>query len=132
MVNLKEKYPKINLGIIDYRNMGDPSINGMMSHRPYIPQGSKVSRGVLEINKDYLSVKTLNEFNRLQKISFEAGFSATKNLTEVVTHEMGFARKAASRVCMLDHGIILEENTPEKMFTSPTHPRTREFLSKII
>ena len=91
LVNLKEKYPKINLGIIDYRNMGDPSINGMMSHRPYIPQGSKVSRGTLEINKDYLNVRTLNEFNRLQKISFEVGFSATKNLTEVVTHEMGHA-----------------------------------------
>ncbi|MBA7603380.1 Glutamine transport ATP-binding protein GlnQ [subsurface metagenome] len=58
---------------------------------------------------------------------------AEKGMTMiVVTHEMGFARKAASRVCMLDHGIILEENTPEKMFTSPTHPRTREFLSKII
>jgi len=91
LVNLKEKYPKINLGIIDYRNMGDPSINGMMRHRPYIPQGSKVSRGMLEINRDYLRVRTLNEFNRLQKISFEAGFSATKNLTEVVTHEMGHA-----------------------------------------
>jgi len=50
----------------------------------------------------------------------------------VVTHEMGFARKAASRVCMLDHGLILEENTPEKLFTAPEHPRTKEFLSKIL
>jgi ABC-type polar amino acid transport system ATPase subunit len=58
---------------------------------------------------------------------------ADKGMTMlVVTHEMGFARKAASRVCMLDHGLILEENTPEKLFTAPEHPRTKEFLSKIL
>jgi len=50
----------------------------------------------------------------------------------VVTHEMGFARKAASRVCVLDHGLILEDNTPDRIFDSPEHPRTREFLSKIL
>jgi glutamine transport system ATP-binding protein len=50
----------------------------------------------------------------------------------VVTHEMGFARKAATRVCMLDQGLILEDNTPDKVFDSPEHPRTREFLSKIL
>lgn len=50
----------------------------------------------------------------------------------VVTHEMGFARKAASRVCMLDHGLILEENTPDNLFDHPEHPRTKEFLSKIL
>jgi glutamine transport system ATP-binding protein len=50
----------------------------------------------------------------------------------VVTHEMGFARKAASRVCVLDHGLILEDNTPDNLFDSPQHPRTKEFLSKIL
>jgi ABC-type polar amino acid transport system ATPase subunit len=50
----------------------------------------------------------------------------------VVTHEMGFARKAATRVCVLDDGLILEDNTPDRVFDSPEHPRTREFLSKIL
>jgi glutamine transport system ATP-binding protein len=50
----------------------------------------------------------------------------------VVTHEMGFARKAATRVCVLDQGLILEDNTPDMVFDSPEHPRTREFLSKIL
>jgi glutamine transport system ATP-binding protein len=50
----------------------------------------------------------------------------------VVTHEMGFARKAATRVCVLDNGLILEDNSPERVFDSPQHPRTREFLSKIL
>ncbi len=58
---------------------------------------------------------------------------AEKGMTMiVVTHEMGFARKAASRVCVLDHGLILEDNTPDNIFDSPQHPRTKEFLSKIL
>jgi len=50
----------------------------------------------------------------------------------VVTHEMGFARKAADRLCMLDHGVILEEGRPEEIFSNPRHPRTKEFFSKIL
>ncbi len=50
----------------------------------------------------------------------------------VVTHEMGFARKATTRIMMLEHGIILEEGPPEQIFDNPTHARTREFLSKIL
>jgi len=50
----------------------------------------------------------------------------------VVTHEMGFAYKAATRLLMLDHGLILEEGPPEQFFENPQHPRTKEFLSKIV
>ena len=50
----------------------------------------------------------------------------------VVTHEMGFARKAADRVAMIDDGVIIEEGTPEHFFRNPTHERTKAFLSKIL
>src|SRR6056297_1271364 len=50
----------------------------------------------------------------------------------VVTHEMWFAKEAADRVIFMDEGVILEEGTPEKMFTSPEHGRTQEFLSQIL
>jgi polar amino acid transport system ATP-binding protein len=50
----------------------------------------------------------------------------------VVTHEMGFAREAADRVVMMDDGLIIEEGTPEHFFVSPEHPRTKQFLSKIL
>jgi len=50
----------------------------------------------------------------------------------VVTHEMGFARKAADRVLMMDDGLIIEEGTPEHFFDEPTHERTKQFLSKIL
>ena len=50
----------------------------------------------------------------------------------VVTHEMGFARKAADRVVMMDDGKIIEEGTPEHFFQAPEQDRTKQFLSKIL
>jgi polar amino acid transport system ATP-binding protein len=50
----------------------------------------------------------------------------------VATHEMGFARDIANRVCFLDKGVILEQGSPAQMFTSPNHPRTRQFLQRIV
>jgi len=49
----------------------------------------------------------------------------------VVSHEMRFARAAADRVIFMADGLILEEGTPEKIFESPQHPRTREFMAEI-
>ena len=50
----------------------------------------------------------------------------------VVTHEMWFAREAADRVIYMDDGLIVEEGTPEQMFTAPTHERTQMFLKQIL
>jgi polar amino acid transport system ATP-binding protein len=50
----------------------------------------------------------------------------------LATHEMGFARDIADRVCFLDDGVILEEGPPDRMFSEPQHPRTRQFLERII
>jgi polar amino acid transport system ATP-binding protein len=50
----------------------------------------------------------------------------------VVSHEMGFARAAASRIILLDHGLIVENTTPELLFTAPKHERTKLFLSQIL
>jgi polar amino acid transport system ATP-binding protein len=50
----------------------------------------------------------------------------------IVTHEMSFALDVADHVCFLDEGRILEEGPPEKLFTDPGHPRTRQFLQRII
>ena len=50
----------------------------------------------------------------------------------IATHEMGFARDIADRVCFLEAGRILEQGKPERIFTSPKHPRTRQFLGRFI
>lgn len=50
----------------------------------------------------------------------------------VVTHEMGFAREVGSRVLFMDGGYIVEEGTPEEVFSNPQNDRTKEFLSKVL
>jgi polar amino acid transport system ATP-binding protein len=50
----------------------------------------------------------------------------------IATHEMSFAREVANKVCFLDAGVILEEGSPDQIFSAPREPRTREFLSRII
>jgi polar amino acid transport system ATP-binding protein len=50
----------------------------------------------------------------------------------VVTHEMNFARQVASRVVFMDHGRIVEEDTPERVFGSPREQRTRDFLRTVL
>ena len=50
----------------------------------------------------------------------------------VVTHEMGFAREVGNRVLFMDEGKILEQGSPEEVFSSPKHPRLQDFLSKVL
>ncbi len=50
----------------------------------------------------------------------------------IVTHEMGFAREVATRVMFMDEGIIMEENTPDKLFGEPQSKRLQDFLSKVL
>ena len=50
----------------------------------------------------------------------------------VVTHEMGFAKEAATRVIFMDDGRMVEENTPAEFFSNPKTDRCKEFLSKVL
>ena len=50
----------------------------------------------------------------------------------IATHEMGFAREIADRVCFLEEGVILEEGPPEQIFSAPKEPRTQQFLQRIV
>jgi ABC-type polar amino acid transport system ATPase subunit len=50
----------------------------------------------------------------------------------VVSHEMRFAQDVADRVIFMDHGVIVEEGSPTKLFTNPAHNRTRDFLRQVV
>ena len=50
----------------------------------------------------------------------------------VVTHEMGFAREVGTRVLFMDFGIIVEENSPEELFSAPKSERLQSFLAKVL
>ncbi|MCI2393983.1 amino acid ABC transporter ATP-binding protein [Aliiroseovarius sp. N1F302] len=57
---------------------------------------------------------------------------AQKMTMILATHEMGFAREAADRVCVLDSGKIIEDGPPEQIFTAPKTERTRAFLASVL
>ena len=50
----------------------------------------------------------------------------------IATHEMGFARDIADRVCFLDAGVILEQGPPAAIFNAPREERTKQFLQRIV
>ena len=50
----------------------------------------------------------------------------------IVTHEIGFAREVADRVVFLDDGRVIEQGSPDEVLSRPRHPRTREFLAKVL
>lgn len=50
----------------------------------------------------------------------------------VVTHEMGFAREVGDRIIFMDGGFVVEEGTPEEIFSNPQNDRTKDFLSKVL
>ena len=50
----------------------------------------------------------------------------------MVTHQMGFAREFADRVCFIDGGVVVEDAAPAQFFDSPVNPRTQDFLRAVI
>ncbi|MTD16112.1 ATP-binding cassette domain-containing protein [Nakamurella sp. YIM 132087] len=58
--------------------------------------------------------------------------AATGTTLVVVTHEIGFAREVADRVIFMDEGAVVEDGTPAAVLDHPSHPRTRDFLSRVL
>lgn len=74
-----------------------------------------------------LDPETVGEVLQVMKELAEDGMTMV-----VVTHEMSFAREVADRVVVLHQGELIEEGPPAQVFGNPTHPRTREFLSRVL
>ncbi|WP_328810145.1 amino acid ABC transporter ATP-binding protein [Rhodococcus sp. NBC_00294] len=60
------------------------------------------------------------------------GLAADGATLVIVTHEVGFAREVADTVVFMDGGVVLEQGSPVEVFDTPTHSRTREFLSRVL
>ena len=60
------------------------------------------------------------------------GLVKTGMTSVIVTHEMGFAREVSDRVLFISDGNILEDGTPDRVFTQPNHPRLQDFLRKVL
>lgn len=74
-----------------------------------------------------LDPEMINEVLDVMKVLAAEGMTMV-----VVTHEMGFAREVCDRVLFMDEGLVVEEGTPDEVFSHPTQERTQAFLSKIL
>jgi len=74
-----------------------------------------------------LDPEMVNEVLNVMKELAQAGMTMV-----VVTHEMGFAKEVADRVIFMDGGHILEQGTPQEVLLNPKHPRTKDFLGKVL
>nr|WP_202805806.1 amino acid ABC transporter ATP-binding protein [Bifidobacterium ruminantium] len=70
---------------------------------------------------------TIEVLNVMQHLASESGTTMI-----IVTHEIEFARKVADRIVIMADGQIIEQGTPEEVLDAPNHPRTREFLAKVV
>ena len=116
-------------GLFDKRNEYPDRLSGGQQQRVAIVRALAMKPDILLLDEvtsaldPELVAEVLNVIREL----------AAGGMTMVLaTHEMGFARDIASRVCFIDAGVILEEGPPQQIFSSPREERTRRFLQSII
>ena len=127
----KEKALKLlkRVGLEDKANAYPSQLSGGQKQRIAIVRALAMEPDVLLFDEPTSALDPEMVGEVLQVISDLARDGITM---VVVTHEMGFARKAGTRVLFMDGGQIAEQGTPEEIFEHPQNARTKEFLSKVI
>ncbi len=117
------------VGMLQYINAKPRQISGGQKQRVAIARSLSMGPEVLLFDEptSALDPETVGEVLSVMEDLAKGGLTML-----VVTHEMGFAREAASRVLFMDAGVIVEDEKPEIIFTNPKHNRTKAFLSRIL
>ena len=126
---------KIGQALLDRVGLGDKanaypdSLSGGQKQRVAIARALAMKPKVMLFDEptSALDPEMVSEVLDVMKSLAEDGMTMV-----IVTHEMGFAKEVADRVLFVDGGLILEDDTPEKVFDTPTNDRTKLFLSKIL
>ena len=130
-MRLKElvKLYLIEFGLGDKANAYPDSLSGGQKQRVAIARALAMKPKVMLFDEptSALDPEMVSEVLDVMKSLAEDGMTMV-----IVTHEMGFAKKVADRVLFVDGGLILEDDTPERVFDSPTNERTKSFLDKIL
>lgn len=123
----KEYLARVGMGA--YINARPSQISGGQKQRVAIARALSMSPEVILFDEptSALDPEMVGEVLDVMKGLAETGLTMI-----VVTHEMEFARDVSDRVIFMDGGYIVEEGTPEEIFTNPKMPRTREFLSRVL
>ena len=117
------------VGLADKANAYPASLSGGQKQRVAIARALAMKPKVMLFDEptSALDPEMVSEVLDVMKSLAEEGMTMV-----IVTHEMGFAKKVADRVLFVDGGLILEDNTPERVFDAPTNERTKSFLDKIL
>lgn len=117
------------VGLADKANAYPDSLSGGQKQRVAIARALAMKPEVMLFDEptSALDPEMVSEVLDVMKSLAEEGMTMV-----IVTHEMGFAKKVADRVLFVDGGLILEDNTPERVFDAPTNERTKSFLDKIL
>lgn len=117
------------VGLADKANAYPDSLSGGQKQRVAIARALAMKPKVMLFDEptSALDPEMVSEVLDVMKSLAEEGMTMV-----IVTHEMSFAKKVADRVLFVDGGLILEDNTPERVFDAPTNERTKSFLDKIL
>ena len=117
------------VGLGDKANAYPDSLSGGQKQRVAIARALAMKPKVMLFDEptSALDPEMVREVLDVMKSLAEEGMTMV-----IVTHEMSFAKEVADRVLFVDGGLILEDDTPEKVFDTPTNDRTKLFLSKIL
>lgn len=117
------------VGLQEKSNVYPASLSGGQKQRVAIARALAMAPKVILFDEptSALDPETVDEVLHVMKKLASEGMTMV-----VVTHEMGFARDVADRVVIMDGGYVVEEGSPDVIFTNPTEERTKAFLSKIL
>ena len=117
------------VGMSAYVNAKPKQLSGGQKQRVAIARALAMSPEVILFDEptSALDPEMVGEVLAVMKDLAEAGLTML-----VVTHEMAFARDVANKVVFMDQGVIVEEGTPQEIFTNPKEERTKEFLSRML
>lgn len=117
------------VGIVDKKDVYPDQLSGGQQQRVAIARALAMEPKIMLFDEptSALDPEMIGEVLDVMKTLAKEGMTMV-----VVTHEMGFAREVADRMIFMDAGAIVEVGTPAHFFTSPTHDRTKLFLSRIL
>ncbi|MDI3473467.1 MAG: arginine/lysine/histidine transport system ATP-binding protein [Thermotogaceae bacterium] len=127
----REKAEKLlkRVGLVDKMNEYPTKLSGGQQQRVAIARALMMDPVLMLFDEptSALDPELVGEVLEVMKSLAKEGMTMI-----VVTHEIGFAREVSDRVVFMDGGVIVEAGPPEQIFKQPQHPRTKEFLRKVL